>query len=251
MILYQLRIDFNNILYKVKSVDFRRVVLALTDSSHCELKSKINFHIIEDNFLHQKSTRKIPYILYGKPYKKSLNLFAYGYDGLELLRHISSLINQKVFINHISYSIKRKKIFENSSLLPKKSIQELTYYTRTPIMIFRHKYRRVFDTILHCNKDLVKRDIEFQKAINDLIVKNLRYQLKTIVKDKEYGFLDDIKLNWQEFKIIKIQNRDSFEPVVVGEFSTDWELPRFIGQRNGDGFGEIIKLNSIQYKMGS
>lgn len=183
--------------------------------------------------------------MYGKPYKKSLNLFAYGYDGLELLKHISSLFNQKVFINQISYSIKRKKIFENSSLLPKKSIQELIYYTRTPIMIFRHKYRRVFDAILHYNKDLVKRDIEFQKAINDLIVKNLRYQLKTIVKDKEYGFLDDIKLNWQEFKIIKIQNRDSFEPVVVGEFSTPWELPRFIGQRNGDGFGEIIKRNTI------
>jgi hypothetical protein len=57
--------------------------------------------------------------------------------------------------------------------------------------------------------------------------------------------LDDIKLDWQEFKVIKIQNRNSFEPVVVGQFRTPWELPRFIGQRIGDGFGEIIKLNSI------
>ena len=78
-----------------------------------------------------------------------------------------------------------------------------------------------------------------------LIIKNLRYQLKTLVKDKEYQFLDDIKLDWQEFKVIKIQNRNSFEPVVVGQFRTPWELPRFIGQRIGDGFGEIIKLNSI------
>lgn len=84
--------------------------------------------------------------------------------------------------------------------------------------------------------------IEFQKAVNDLIIKNLRYQLKTLVKDKEYQFLDDIKLDWQEFKVIKIQNRNSFEPVVVGQFKISWELPRFIGQRIGDGFGELLRL---------
>jgi predicted phage-related endonuclease len=143
------------------------------------------------------------------------------------------------------FTLKKLIINEPESIMPKSFAKEIHYKTKTPIMLFRNKRRKVFDGILHHNEDLAKRDIEFQKAINDLIVKNLRYQLKTLVKDKEYGFLDDIKLNWQKFKIIKIQNRDSFEPVVVGEFRTSWELPRFIGQRIGDGFGEIIKLNSI------
>ncbi|MGE3300794.1 MAG: hypothetical protein AB7I39_10185, partial [Arcobacter sp.] len=110
------------------------------------------------------------------------------------------------------------------------------------IMLFRNQRRKVFDGIVHHNEDFAKRDIEFQKAVNDLIIKNLRYQLKTLVKDKEYQFLDAITLDWQEFKVIKIQNRDSFEPVVVGQFSTPWELPRYIGQRIGAGFGELLRL---------
>jgi hypothetical protein len=244
MLLYCLHIDVNEKLQKITSSDVRRFILALTDDFEDELKSKINFHIGDKDFL-SNTQRKIPYLLFAKPTADRFNLFAYGEIGLEILEKIKEIFPDSFYLKKQRFTLKKLIINEPESIMPKSSAKEIHYKTKTPIMLFRNKRRKVFDGILHHNEDLAKRDIEFQKAINDLIVKNLRYHLKTLVKDKEYGFLDDIKLNWQEFKIIKIQNRDSFEPVVVGEFNTPWELPRFIGQRIGDGFGEIIKLNSI------
>jgi hypothetical protein len=244
MLLYSLQIDVNEKLQKITSSDVRRFILALTDDFEDGLKSKINFHISDKDFL-SNTQRKIPYLLFAKPTRDSFNLFAYGEIGLEILEKIKEIFPDSFYLMKQKFTLKKLIINEPESIMPKSFAKEIHYKTKTPIMLFRNKRRKVFDGILHHNEDLAKRDIEFQKAINDLIVKNLRYQLKTLVKDKEYGFLDDIKLNWQKFKIIKIQNRDSFEPVVVGEFRTSWELPRFIGQRIGDGFGEIIKLNSI------
>jgi len=244
MLLYCLHIDVNEKLQKITSSDVRRFILALTDDFEDELKSKINFHISNKDFL-SNTQRKIPYLLFAKPIGDRFSLFAYGEIGMEILEKIKDIFPDNFYLKKQKFTLKKLIINEPASIMPKSSAKEIHYKTKTPIMLFRNKRRKVFDGILHHNEDLAKRDIEFQKAINDLIVKNLRYHLKTLVKDKEYKFLDDIKLNWQEFKIIKIQNRDSFEPVVVGEFRTSWELPRFIGQRIGDGFGEIIKLNSI------
>lgn len=244
MLLYYLQIDLNEKLQKITSSDIRRFILAFSDDFEDGLKSKINFHIDDKDFL-SNMQRKIPYLLFAKPMGDSFSLFAYGEIGLEILERIKGIFPDSFYLKKQKFTLKKLIINEPESIMTKSSAKEIHYKTKTPIMLFRNKRRKVFDGILHHNEDLVKRDIEFQKAINDLIVKNLRYQLKILVKDKEYAFLDNIKLNWQEFKIIKIQNRDSFEPVVVGEFSSSWELPRFIGQRIGDGFGEIIKLNSI------
>lgn len=244
MLLYFLKIDVNEKLQKVTSNDVRRFILALTNDFDDLLKSKINFHISEKDFL-SNTQRKIPYLLFAKPTGDSFNLFAYEEIGLEILEKIKEIFPDNFYLKKQKFTVKNLIMSEPESIMPKSSAKEIHYKTKTPIMLFRNKRRKVFDGIIHHNNNLAKRDIEFQKAINDLIVKNLRYQLKILVKDKEYCFLDDIKLDWKEFKIIKIQNRDSFEPVVVGEFSAHWELPRFIGQRIGDGFGEIIKLNSI------
>jgi len=227
MLVYYLEIVLEEKSQKITSSDVRRFILALTDDFEDELKSKINFHISEKDF-ESNTQRKIPYLLFAKPTGDSFSLFAYGEIGLEILEKIKEVFPNIFYLKKQKFTLKKLIINEPESIMPKSSAKEIHYKTKTPIMLFRNKRRKVFDGILHHNDDLVKRDIEFQKAINDLIVKNLRYQLKTLVKDKEYGFLDDIKLDWQEFKIIKIQNRDSFEPVVVGEFSAHWELPRFI-----------------------
>ena len=241
MLLYSLQIYVKEKVQKITSSDVRRFILALADDFEDELKSKINFHISDKDFL-SNMQRKIPYLLFAKLTGDSFSLFAYGEIGLEILEKIKEVFPNIFYLKKQKFTLKKLIINEPESIMPKSSAKEVHYKTKTPIMLFRNKRRKVFDGILHHNEDLVKRDIEFQKAVNDLIIKNLRYQLKTLVKDKEYGFLDDIKLDWQEFKIIKIQNRDSFEPVVVGEFSTPWELPRFIGQRIGDGFGELLRL---------
>lgn len=244
MLLYSLSIDVKEKLHKITSSDFRKFILALTDRFANEIKSKINFHITDEAF-RTKNQRKIPYILFSKPFENSFQIFAYGDIGAEILEKIKEIFPDSFYLKEQKFTVKKLLLNEPESIMPKSSSKEIYYKTKTPIMLFRNKRRKVFDGIIHYNPDLDKRDIEFQKAVNDLIVKNLRYQLKTLVKDKEYAFLDDIKLDWQEFKIIKIQNRDSCEPVVVGQFTTTWNLPRFIGQRIGDGFGEIIKLNLI------
>jgi hypothetical protein len=242
MLLYSLQVIVKEKIQKITSSDFRRFILAITDGFTDELKSKINFHITDESF---KSTnqRKIPYLLFAKPNDKSFRLFAYGEVGLEILEKIKEIYPNEFYLKEQKFTVQKLVLNEPESIMPKSSAKSIYYKTKTPIMLFRNQRRKVFDGIVHHNEDFAKRDIEFQKAVNDLIIKNLRYQLKTLVKDKEYQFLDDIKLDWQEFKVIKIQNRNSFEPVVVGQFRISWELPRFIGQRIGDGFGEIVKVN--------
>ncbi len=244
MILYSLQIVVKEKTKNIASSDFRRLILTLTDGFPNEIKLKINFHINDEAF-QTKNPRKIPYLLFAKPFENSFQIFAYGDIGAEILEKIKEIFPDDFYLKKQKFTVKKLLLNEPESIMPKSSAKEIYYKTKTPIMLFRNKRRKVFDGIVHHNEDFAKRDIEFQKAVNDLIIKNLRYQLKTLVKDKEYQFLDDIKLDWQEFKVIKIQNRNSFEPVVVGQFRISWELPRFIGQRIGDGFGEIIKLNSI------
>lgn len=244
MLLHSLQIVVKEKILKITSSDFRRFILALTDGFTDELKSKIDFHITDEDFK-SANKRKIPYILFAKPSGNSFRLFAYGDIGVEILEKIKDNFHASFYLKEQKFTVQKLVLNEPESIMPKSSAKSIHYKTKTPIMLFRNQRRKVFDGIVHHNEDFSKRDIEFQKAVNDLIIKNLRYQLKTLVKDKEYQFLDDAKLNWQEFKIIKIQNRDSFEPVVVGQFSIAWELPRFIGQRIGDGFGEIIKVNLI------
>ncbi len=241
MLLYSLQIDANEKLQKITSNDVRKLILALTDNFEDILKSKINFHISYKDFL-SNTQRKIPYILFSKPLGNNFKIFAYGDIGLDILEKIKEIFPNNFYLKERKFTVKKFVLNEPELIMTKSSAKNIHYKTKTPIMLFRNERRKVFDGIIHHNEDLVKRDFEFQKAINDLIVKNLRYQLKTLVKDKEYGFLDDIKLNWQEFKIIKIKNRNNLEPVVVGEFITPWELPRFIGQRIGDGFGELLRV---------
>lgn len=72
MLLYCLHIDVNEKLQKITSSDVRRFILALTDDFEDGLKSKINFHISEKDFI-SNTQRKIPYLLFAKPSGDSLN----------------------------------------------------------------------------------------------------------------------------------------------------------------------------------
>ena len=191
MLLYSLSIDVKEKLHKITSSDFRRFILAITDDFEDSLKSKINFHITDDDFK-SKTQRKIPYLLFAKPLKNSFKLFAYENIGLEILEKIKEIFPDSFYLKEQKFTVKKLVLNEPESIMPKSSSKSIHYKTKTPIMLFRNKRRKVFDGFIHHNPDLNKRDVEFQKAVNDLIVKNLRYQLKTLVKDKEYSFLDDI-----------------------------------------------------------
>ena len=51
-----------------------------------EIKNKINFHITDDKFT--DNNRKIPYILFAKPYKNKFCIYGYNDIGKELLKQI-------------------------------------------------------------------------------------------------------------------------------------------------------------------
>lgn len=72
MILYSLQIVVKEKLQKITSSDVRRFILAFSDDFEDGLKSKINFHIDDKDFL-SNMQRKIPYLLFAKPTGDSLN----------------------------------------------------------------------------------------------------------------------------------------------------------------------------------
>lgn len=238
--LHSLHIIVNRNIENISSEIFRGAIISMTNHLESDIKDKINFHISKDNFT--DTTRKIPYILFSKPYKNKFCVYGYNDIGKELLKRIQYSIKHIFKLQGTSYQVV-KSYFKEDSYIPKKvADKSIAYKTITPLMLFRHNRRKVFDGIIFHNDDLKERDIEFKKAINDFIIKNIRYQMQVLFKDKEYKVFDDIKLEWDEFKIIMVKHKDRDEPVVVGKFNCDWELPRFVCSRIGIGFGEILKI---------
>lgn len=236
--LHSLHLIFNKDISLLSSELFRGAIISMTNHLNDDIKDKINFHISSDHFA--DTTRKIPYILFSKPYKNKFTMYGYNDMGKELLEHIQHSIRHIFKLQGVEYQV-LKSYFKEETFIPKKADKIITYKTITPMMLFRHNRRKVYDGIIFHNEDLDKRDVEFKKAVNDFMVKNLRYQMQVLFKDKEYKVFDEIKIEWKDFKIIMVKHKDKNEPVVVGRFNCDWELPRFIGSRIGIGFGEISK----------
>ena len=88
MILYSLQIVVKEKTKNIASSDFRRLILTLTDGFPNEIKLKINFHINDEAF-QTKNPRKIPYLLFAKPFENSFQIFAYGDIGAEILEKIT------------------------------------------------------------------------------------------------------------------------------------------------------------------
>ncbi len=240
--LHSLHLVFNKDISLISSGIFRGAIISMTDHLNNDIKDKINFHITDDKFT--DITRKIPYILFAKPYKNKFCIYGYNDIGKELLKQIQYSIKHIFKLQGTECQVV-KSYLKEESYIPTRADKSITYKTITPLMLFRHNRRKVFDGIIFHNEDLKKRDIEFKKVVNDFIIKNIRYQMQVLFKDKEYKVFDDIKLEWSEFKIIMIEHKDRKEPVVVGKFNCDWELPRFIGSRVGIGFGEISKIAMV------
>ena len=90
MILYSLQIVVKEKTKNIASSDFRRLILTLTDGFPNEIKLKINFHINDEAF-QTKNPRKIPYLLFAKPFENSFQIFAYGDIGAEILEKIKEI----------------------------------------------------------------------------------------------------------------------------------------------------------------
>ncbi|MCT7468641.1 NAD-dependent epimerase/dehydratase family protein [Aliarcobacter cryaerophilus] len=71
-----------------------------------ELKSKINFHISDDDFK-SANQRKIPYLLFAKPNDNSFRLFAYGEVGLEILEKIKEIFPNEFYLKEQKFTVQK------------------------------------------------------------------------------------------------------------------------------------------------
>ena len=173
MLLYSLSIDVKEKLHKITSSDFRKFILALTDRFPNEIKSKINFHITDEAF-RTNNQRKIPYILFSKPFENSFQIFAYGDIGAEILEKIKEIFPDDFYLKKQKFTVKKLLLNEPESIMPKSSAKEIYYKTKTPIMLFRNKRRKVFDGIIHYNPDLDKRDMATWEHLGKMRQRNLK-----------------------------------------------------------------------------
>lgn len=224
------------------SVDkFRKSILARLgqqDTSKDDL-GKILFHLSDDD-LKNKSIRRLPYILFGKPNKNTFYLHGYDEEGKRLLSVIKKSlsfvmeIDGKEFnISKINDSIEKDYIpvFLNGGIN--------SYSTSTPMLLFNDNSRKAVEGILYNPKNTKEeKDKQLIKLTNSLIKSSIQFIFQELT-GKQKSIFETININWKEFKLIVIKDKDRKRFAVVGEFESDWSLPKFIGQRTGAGFGKI------------
>lgn len=212
--------------------------------SNDEMK-KLLFHLSKEEF-ENKDTRKIPHIIFSKPLQESFSLKAFGDEGLELLLKIKKIIKNVGFIKvkktNNKHNILDTKLYTHNSL-PEKSNKTLKYKTIRPIVLFKGNRRKIYDAIYNKYKNNTKKmNEELQKSVNKMLIAYMKNLAKTINKKREYKIFNKINIEWTEFKIFFITDRNEKTPVIVGEFETNWNLPHLLGNRIGAGFGHIMQV---------
>ena len=223
------------------SRDIKRLIRSIIPSSS-EFESVV-FHHIGDEEYSDKEISRTPKIYYGKPHKNSFSVYSLNFDLINFLE--KQLKKQKsfegdrpagsfkVYVNEIDY-------------IPRMHHRKIEYYTRTPIVVFTNKTRKVWDGIMR-RKDLSfeAKDIEIKRILGEIIRSTIKYDLQqTINKTKKFLFVNEIDFNWTEFKAIVVKGRNEKQIGIVGKFESDYVLPRFLGRQTSLGFGEVKQVKT-------
>lgn len=227
--------------------DIRNNILRLTDTEPEFVKNIIN---------NKKNT--MPYIIYSRPYKNQIRIFALTENGKLALNSIFvNLINTGTLkIKDEIYTIKDKPVIDdNISFLPQKASMPVEYTTLTPINIFNKYNMKVFDAIAgrHFGKKRIKdgtleekdafyKDIQGYALVQ--IKQHIKYMLSNLIEGKrieDFEFVENIEINWIAFDVFykKYHSEEKTIPMVVGRFKSNFVLPKFVGYKIGKGFGEL------------
>lgn len=237
MILHSLRLQTNERTSGVSVDSFRKAILSNLSNTDKKDIDKILFHL-SDTEIKDNSIRRYPYILFGKPNENTFYVYGYEDEGKRLLKEIKKSLPLCLVINNKEFNISNIKEVEYDSM-PKSSFEKITYYTSTSILLFSSNSVKKVEGIVY-NKNISKdeKDSQLQEFANILIGRSVKHIFKEIMgKSKEV--FENIEINWKEFKLIVIQDKNSKKFAVVGEFESNWHLPKFIGNRNGAGFGKL------------
>lgn len=214
---------------------FRYAFLNLCESIHPDLEKAFNFR--KEGF---------PDVIYQKPYKSNMNLFIkeHSYPHALLDKALYSLKGKSLLIKGEEFKIVDcKKIYDNQ-IMPSYSESIITYKGITPILLFTGEHFPIFYAI---NKNFTNESQKIQelksKAI-DLIKSNLKWQVQQQIGYRNLDVFDSIDIEWEAFdiKMITFHKDEKKTPAIFGSFKTNWNLPRFIGQKIGKGFGQINKF---------
>lgn len=237
MILHGLRLQTNEKTSGISVDRYRKAILSNLNNVEQKDIDKILFHL-NDEQIKDNSIRRYPYILFGKPNENTFYLYGYEDEGKRLLKIIKKSLSLCLDIDGKEFNITGIKEIEYDSM-PKSSFEKITYYTSTPILLFSHNSVKKVEGIVY-NKNISneEKDIQLQDFTNILIRKSIKHIFNEILgKSKEV--FENIEINWKEFKLIVIQDKGTKKFAIVGEFESNWHLPKFIGNRTGAGFGKI------------
>lgn len=237
MLLHSIRLETKEETNGISVNSFRKTILAgLRDINQNDL-NKILFHI-EDGELKNQNIRRYPYVLFGKPNRNTFYMYGYDNEGKRLLNIIKKSLSLTLSIDNKDFNITNVKEIEYDSM-PKSSFESITYFTSTPILLFSKNSIKKVEGIVY-SKDLtnIEKDKQIQEFSNILIRRSVKHIFKELVgKSKEV--FENIEINWNEFKLIVIKDKDSKKFAIVGNFKSNWHLPKFIGNRTGAGFGKL------------
>jgi len=228
-----LTIECNNKIKQITSNDFRKMIIAITDNMNQADKDKISFHLTQEQFK-DPTISKIPFVLYGFPRGKKFKIYTFNQD-YQLLERITLELKLYFYVQNQKFKIINTTI-KTKNIIPQ--LKDTTYKTKTPILLFTGNKRKWLDAVIINTK---REDLDniLQVKINELIIENIRYQMQQLFKYKEYKNFDNIKIKWDEFKLIRLTIRDKTEYGIVGQFRSNYSLPYFIGHRIGLGYGNI------------
>jgi len=200
-----LTIECDNKINQITSNDFRKMIIAITDNMSQEDKNKISFHLTQEQF-EDPSISKIPFVLYGFPRGKKFKIYTFNQD-YQLLERIVLELKLYFYVQSQKFKIVNTTI-KTKNIIPQ--IKDTNYKTKTPILFFTGNKRKWLDAVIINTK---REDLDniLQVKINELIIENIRYQMQQLFKHKEYKNFNNIKIKWDEFKLIRLTIRNKTE----------------------------------------
>ena len=244
--------DITNNIDKAKEVEviesYRDFILSICNKEPNIIKETINY-----------TKHSFPIIIYSKPQKNAIRIFGLGEKGQLALNSIYVNLKKVGYakIKGKEYKLKGDpRIASNIDLLPFMNGSNNVYTTLTPISIFNKKNICVFHAImkehLDPNKSFEEHSDEIRKIVNNklanfsthVIKENIAYMLSQVLPNKmkeDFPFVDTIKIKWDNIRFImaRYHSEEKEMPMIVGKFTSDFVLPKFVGYKVGKGFGEL------------
>jgi len=224
--------SFNTIPSVIRVDSCRQGLLASIEQDEILYKA-FNFH--EKGF---------PDVIYQKPHNNTWCIYMKGgslaFDEANHL--VTHLFKHPLSINAQTYKMVDFDEIRNITILPSKTEHKLTYQLITPLILFSSEHFPMYYSILKKhNNDNDALQEELKDAAKRLIVSNLKFQLQQQLKYKKFEALDDVDIEWLDFtvKFGTFHRAERKTPMIFGRFKSTYELPRFIGQKIGKGFGQI------------